>query len=77
MLAAAETHTLLNVGGDNISCAVTETCGIVCVRYADTDTTNHRHVYLSLMEKTILIVSVSLLWVSSLHADMYSIALTV
>lgn len=39
---------LHNVGGDNISCAVTETCGIVCVRFAVTDTTNHRHIYLKL-----------------------------
>lgn len=41
--------TRLNVGGDNTSCAMTETCGIVCVRFAEADTTNHsRLIYLNL-----------------------------
>lgn len=36
------------MGGDNISCAMTETCGIICVGFVVTDTTNHRHAYLQL-----------------------------
>lgn len=40
--------TLFLMGGDNISCAMTETCGIICVGFVVTDTTNHRHAYLQL-----------------------------
>lgn len=48
MCGQRQTLTLFLMGGDNISCAMTETCGIICVGFVVTDTTNHRHTYLQL-----------------------------